>query len=171
MKQPQHTTTTLTHLRRIFKSQQLSDWRKHWITSKHGKQYVNNSNKHWPKLKLATSYTNTSRHTVFQLLSLRTGHGFFKSYLKKIKAKDITTSKCNCGHPNQTVDHLLLYCPIYQRQRKKMLKRVGSTRVKRWDLLYNQRNIPHTLEFLQSIGIAGHNWYSAGQQLTTETHP
>jgi hypothetical protein len=108
MKQPQPTTTALTHWRRNFRAQQLANGRQHWVTSKHGKQYINNSNNHWPKMKLDPSYSNTFRQTVFQLLSLWKGHGFFKSYLKKIKAKDITCCKCNCGHPNQTVDHLLL---------------------------------------------------------------
>jgi hypothetical protein len=122
-------------------------------------------------MKMAPYYLSTTRHRVFQLLSLRTGHGLFKSYLKKISAKDINDSTCNCGYSNQTVEHLLLYCSLYQKERETLIGNIGKKKLRRWDLLQNPRNIEYTKEFLEATGIGTHNWFHSGMKATIDDTP
>ena len=52
---------------------------------------------------------------------LRTGHGYFNSYLYKIPTNNTMTNQCNCrGNSPQTPAHLILWCPIHQRARQRM---------------------------------------------------
>ncbi|EUC28431.1 hypothetical protein COCCADRAFT_52389, partial [Bipolaris zeicola 26-R-13] len=49
----------------------------------------------------------TKRDISSSFYSLKIGHGYFNSYLKRVKKRECEL--CRCGRP-QTADHLLLYC-------------------------------------------------------------
>ena len=56
----------------------------------------------------------TKRDISSSFYSLKIGHGYFNSYLKRVKRRECEL--CRCGRP-QTAEHLLLYCGFYNAER------------------------------------------------------
>ena len=50
-----------------------------------------------------------------------TGHGKFKSYLRKFKLAD--SNICSCGQDAETAEHVLLYCKLFSCERDKFKKK------------------------------------------------
>jgi len=58
------------------------------------------------------------------LAQLRTGHCGLKYYLWRFKIAD--NPECNkCGYEKETVEHFLLECPAYRKERWELSKKVG----------------------------------------------
>ena len=54
--------------------------------------------------------------TSFQKISLRTGHCELKGHLQKIGIQPLAL--CDCGKDDQTPNHFLQSCPLYNRERQ-----------------------------------------------------
>ncbi|KAI0993691.1 hypothetical protein K3495_g14493 [Podosphaera aphanis] len=87
---------------------------------------------------------------------LKLGHGYFKSYLKRIGKT--TDDMCLCGG-RQTPRHLLLECRRYKKNRKKMKDSLCITRLTLPLLLHTNRGVSATLEFIKETKIATRRWY------------
>ena len=81
------------------------------------------------------------------LTQLRTGHCGLKAYLHRFKIEDCTTY--DCGEGDETVQHYLLYCKTYIKERKKLHIGVGFGKMKMHILLNGRKEIRHTLAFIK----------------------
>ena len=57
-----------------------------------------------------------SRHEQTTIIRLRTGHCGLKGHLKKIGIQP--SALCDCGKDDQTPNHFLQSCPLYNRERQ-----------------------------------------------------
>ena len=92
-----------------------------------------------------------TRRDITNLIRLRTEHCGLKNYLYKIGKEE--SPLCSCGNnAKETVKHLLLKCEIYEEQRDKLRRELGTGTLRMEILLGNSKAIKHMLEFVKSTG-------------------
>jgi len=104
----------------------------------------------------------TKREITSAFYSLKLGHGYFNSYLKRFKKRD--SSLCRCGSP-QTPKHLLLSCRLYKKERKS-LQECLQHRITLPLLLHTRAGIEATIAFIESTRIGTRQWH-LGQETAT----
>src|SRR5215213_10711712 len=82
-----------------------------------------------------------------RITQLRTGHGYMNTYLRDIGSTN--SEKCSCGANKQNTEHILLSCRKYSVQRKTM-KEILKQRLSVHALLYTERGIRATADFLRT---------------------
>jgi hypothetical protein len=87
-----------------------------------------------------------SRQTVATLARLRTEHCGLRQHLHRINIED--SPFCECKQGKETVEHYLLECRRYWRQRSKLRKEVGAGRTRMDKLLGCPEIIQHTMEYV-----------------------
>jgi ribonuclease HI len=152
--QPNFPITTLSFLRRAIRAQKGVDWMREWELSHHGRSYHGK-----PTLRFGDFYRKGSRQQTSQLLAMRTGHGYFKSYLHRIPSSAIDNPRCSCGSASQTPKHLLLDCRHFRRQRKELKRTVGQLPMDLHTLLHTKKGLEATAEFLAETGIGTRSWF------------
>ena len=65
-----------------------------------------------------------TRHQASQLARLRTGHCSLNQYLHRFGHVESPTCECD-SEAIENAQHYLLHCPRYDRQRAKLVKKVG----------------------------------------------
>ena len=90
------------------------------------------------------------RHTAL-LFQLRTGHVALNYHLYRIGCAD-SPIRPNCEEQRETVDHFLLYCPVYARARLRILYTHGATALSTSSLLNRERMLPELFEFIHTTG-------------------
>jgi hypothetical protein len=88
------------------------------------------------------------RNDVAQIARLRTGHCSLNQYLHRFGIEESPTCECN-SEVIETVDHYLINCPKYDRQRHKLIKNVGIGGMWVEKLLGNTSSVKHTLEYIK----------------------
>ncbi|KAJ3980912.1 hypothetical protein F5890DRAFT_1388492, partial [Lentinula detonsa] len=86
------------------------------------------------------------------LFQLRSGHAPLNHHLHRLKK----VGSPNCPHcdltgrqTKETVKHLLLECPAYQRERFHLRRKIGQAARSLQQLLSEEKIIPHTLRFIR----------------------
>jgi RNase H-like protein len=91
-----------------------------------------------------------SRQTVATLVRLRTGHSGLKQHLYRLSIEDSPYGECKQGQ--ETVEHYLLECRRYTKQRctlrYRLRKEVGTGGMRVDKLLGEPKNIRHTMEYV-----------------------
>ena len=98
----------------------------------------------------------TKREISSAFYQIKLGHGYFKSYMKRIG--HIETDSCSCGS-KQSAKHLLLDCRRYIQNRKKMKERLGVKQLSLEVVLHNSIGIASALEYLKDTEISTRGWY------------
>jgi len=93
----------------------------------------------------------SKRKHIAWIARLRTGHCSLNSYLERFKITDDAICP-GCGDAKETVQHFLLVCQKYERERDRMRKMVGVGGMKMEKLLGDPRRIQYTIEFIESTG-------------------
>ena len=88
------------------------------------------------------------RHTQTLIFRLRTGHCGLNSHLKRIGVKP--SALCPCGEADQTPQHLLQSCPLYQRERSQIWPQYTSFDHKLWG---STENLHRTADFTALTGL------------------
>ena len=133
----------------------VQDWEKWWENLKgKGKEY------HGPfRRKPDKIFQSNQRSVVSTTIQLRTGHGYFKSYLGQIDSD--TPRGCHCDQGGlQTPAHLLLTCLLFKEARQTM--RRSATRIPRLPLqllLYTYMGAKPLTSFLSNTQVATMKWY------------
>lgn len=86
----------------------------------------------------------SSRRTVATLVRLGTGHCGLRHYLPRFNIGK--SLYCECRPGKETVEHYLLECGKYMKQRKKLRKEVGMGRLTMDKLPGCPRNIKHIVQ-------------------------
>lgn len=149
-------TTTLTWLRRQVKATIMKEWIQDWDSGKrtHGRDYEG-----YPSLRLCDIYRHQPRATTSQLIHLRTGHGYFRSYLERIPAANIDSAECRCSAPRQDAKHLLLRCPQFRREREILRTQWGNLPWTKAYLLHSKKGPETAGEFLKTTRVGMRGWF------------
>ena len=83
------------------------------------------------------------------IAQLRTGHCHLNEYLHRFNV--IETSECECG-AEETVDHFLLNCGLYDEECDRMRRKVGAQGMRVSSLLGDTETIKETIEYIESTG-------------------
>jgi ribonuclease HI len=70
-----------------------------------------------------------SRNSASRIFQLRAGHAPLNQYLHRFKRVEMPRCPA-CGHPNETVEHYLLYCPKYDHECWPIIRKAGGSRPK-----------------------------------------
>ncbi len=93
-----------------------------------------------------------SRKTITTLYRIITGHAFIGSYTQRLFPQHTPEQiTCSCGEPVQTVEHVLLDCPIHTAARRKHLTANGRPR--NLPQLFHPTRVTSTLRFLEETGV------------------
>jgi hypothetical protein len=100
--------------------------------------------------KLYTAITLTRRQTA-QLVRLQTGHISFNQSLDRCGHAESPMCECS-NRAIENVENFLIYCPRYNRQRAKLVKKVSVDGMWIEKLLKGPRMIRHTYDICCELG-------------------
>ena len=96
---------------------------------------------------------------------LRTGHGYFNSYLGRPGNNNGLglTPACKCGASRQTPEHLLVYCPRLSKDREILRTQCAEaakhpTPLRFRNLLYDPSLIPPVAGYIKTTKMATRGW-------------
>ena len=90
-------------------------------------------------------------------IQLKLGHGYFKSYLKRLP--DYNSDKCDCNNQDiQSPAHLLTSCSKYLVEYSKIKEKLQISQLSLSILLNTREGIKTILKFLNTTKIARRNW-------------
>jgi hypothetical protein len=93
-----------------------------------------------------------SRLTHSTLYRFITGHAFTGEYTQRFYSQHTPDQvACPCGSPIQTVEHVLMYCPLYSDARRRHLSANGRPRLLQ-QLFNHPERIRDVLRFLEETG-------------------
>ena len=147
----EQTTTTLAWLKRQVRAQRIEEWTHHWHTTHNGSSYEGE-----PRLKLDDPLKLLPRFETSTIVQLRTGHGYFNSYLatKSTARTKIPFTTCQCKAPDQTPKHLLLYCIRYKEERQKLRKYTAPFLFTTYSILHSSKGVKALAAFLRHTMVA-----------------
>ena len=88
-----------------------------------------------------------TRQQMAQLTRLRSGHCSLNEYLHRFGHAE--SQRCDCGSgASENIEHFLLYCPQYDRQRARLSRKVGIGEMRLEKLLGRLRMIQDTLKYV-----------------------
>ena len=90
------------------------------------------------------------RYTATTIAQLRTGHCRLNKYLHRFKLK--TSPYCECGYGQETVEHYLMECPRFIKERKELRIKVRSKGMSMERLLGDPKFVKHTMEYVKATG-------------------
>ena len=147
---PIHGVVTHAYLRRRIRKQALDEWNQLWIHRKAGRAF-----KGTPSRLIDKQLAHTSKRESSRVIQIRSGHGYFNSYLSNIPNSGVRSPACHCGNPKQTPEHLVLYCKKFRRQRREFLQElmVRSPDGSWWVDIYSKLGTQQLLMFLKATSI------------------
>jgi ribonuclease HI len=132
----------------LIKQSVTEDWKRTWETqlcdAQHLRRIIIKPNTvYGTKL-----YKGIPRQQAAQLARLRTGHCGLNQYLHRFGHADSPLCDCDNG-AIETVNHYLLHCPRYSRQRAKLTRNVGVGGMRVEKLLGYREIVGNTLEYIK----------------------
>ncbi len=123
-------------------------WMKEWRTGKEDARKLRNIHKR-PHIATGTKLYQSikNRKHIAWIARLRTGHCSLNKYLHRFHITDDST--CECGEGEETVEHYLLRCEKYDRQRDRLRRKVGIEGMRTEKLLGDLKLIQHTIKYIK----------------------
>jgi ribonuclease HI len=145
------TDISLTYLKKSVKKALLQSWYNYYNSAKKGAKYQNLAiQPAWKPLNLKLK---TSRIIWSSYIQLKLGHGYFKSYLKRLP--DYNSDRCDCDNNSiQSPAHLLLSCSKYQAEYSKIKEKLSVSELSLKLLLTTRDGIQALFQFLKKTEIA-----------------
>jgi ribonuclease HI len=138
---------TLTHAKRITKEKAMTAWTADWAATRRAGKF-GAANNFPPTLKPHDHFTSTSREVYGRLVQCRTGHAFIGEYYDRFVPTKRT--KCRCGAPFQTREHIIRRCTLYAAHRHILRETHPDLNVA--DLIGTKDGLETLTKFLQSSG-------------------
>ena len=133
----------------LIKRSITQDWNTSWKSQTHdAKQLHRITNKTNVTQGTKLYKAITTRRQAARLARLRTGHCSLNQFLFRFDHTESLTCDCGSG-AIESVQHYLLYCSKYERQRAKLTKKVGIGGMWIEKLLGYPEMIQHTLEYVK----------------------
>jgi len=136
----------------IIKHAAKKEWKIEWENGR-------NTAKHLRHITTKTKAQNshkiyngiTKRFEIALLSRLRTGHCSLNQYLHRFHHEE--SPECSCGSGAiETVEHFLIHCPKYDKERSKLIKNVGVGGMWIEKLLGYPKFIKLTLDYVKETG-------------------
>ena len=126
------------------------EWEEEWNTSKDDARHLRRITSKMQVKESTKLYTTIdNRRHVAQLARLRTGHCSLNQYLHRFGIEESPLCACNSG-AIENVEHFLLHCRKYDRQRAILCKEVGIGGMWVEKLLGYPKLIGHTMEYVEN---------------------
>ena len=136
-------------LKRRIKEDAKRQWQVEWNNSRTGnalRRIISKGARVGPKL-----YKHiVGRYIATTIAQLRTGHCRLNKYLHRFKLK--TSPYCECGYGQETVEHYLMECPRFIKERKELRVKVRSKGMSIERLLGDPKFVKHTMEYVKVTG-------------------
>ncbi|TMI86171.1 MAG: hypothetical protein E6H10_00790 [Bacteroidetes bacterium] len=136
-------------LKQRIKEDAKRQWQREWDISRTGnalRRIISKGARVGPKL-----YKHiVGRYTATTIAQLRTGHCRLNKYLHRFKLK--TSPYCECGYGQETVEHYLMECPRFIKERKELRIKVRSKGMSMERLLGDPKFVKHTMEYVKATG-------------------
>jgi hypothetical protein len=161
------TKTSLAYLKRMARLRMREEWRRWWDTTEQkGHEYFGQF-----RVKPDKIFEMDNRSLISTVTQLRTGHGYFNSYLQRIPTSQIEDRGCSCnGAPPQTPAHLILRCPRYTAARALMRQETSRIPKLRIDLLlYTNMGANAMAQYIRRTGVATRQWMLGTRSPTDNT--
>jgi hypothetical protein len=129
------------------------EWERMWKTSSHDARQLRRITTKRQVEKGHNIYRSLSKRLhIAYLARLRTGHCNLRQYHHRFGRAD--NPYCECGDGSiENVEHYLLSCRKYDRQREKLRRNVGFGGMWMEKLLGHPRLIKYTLEYVEETGM------------------
>ena len=129
-----------------------NEWERRWREGTREAQQLRRISINQPVARGHKLYsTITKRHQVSTIARLRTGHCSLNQYLHRFHITE--TPLCECGSGSiENVNHFLLHCGRYDRERAKLIEKVGVGGMRVENLLGYPELLGFTLKFIESTG-------------------
>lgn len=138
----------ISYIKNLTHQHALQEWNRQWLKTSKG-----NLTK---TLFFPTVYDRGKCQNVipnFILTQFLSGHGKFGEYLTRFKI--INNPECICKEQSQTVSHLLFHCPIFWKERYKLLYNINYSNIEYTSplttLLLQPQQFKYFMNFLNSI--------------------
>jgi hypothetical protein len=106
-------------------------------------------NARYGDLENKVKFSRTTHTTLFRFI---TGHAFTGEFTQRFYPQHTQDDvACPCGEPLQTVEHVLLHCPLYITARRRHLAANGRPRTLP-QLFANSKHVQEVLRFLEETG-------------------
>lgn len=115
--------------------------------------------------KIKALSKTTTKLTFATLMQLKFGHGYFRSYLKRLPNYDSGRCTGRCVG-NQTPEHLILQCDHYKHETLNMQRNIGQP-INMQMLMTTKIGLENLIKFLNLTKLATRKWI-LGQDLDTE---
>ena len=145
--------TSLSFLKKKAKENCLSELKLLWQNSNQENSYKKfNCEPKWKAIKL-----NINKKIWSSYMQLKTGHGYFKSYLKRLP--NFQENSCSCHRfAVQNTTHLVLECPRYRHERKEMLNNLTNDQKSLVFLFNTDTGRKRLFEYIRKTRIASRIW-------------
>ena len=97
------------------------------------------------------SNSDLSRTNMSRIFQLRVGHVMLNQYLHRFKKVDNPHCPA-CGHPKETVEHFLLYCPKYAHEHWPILNQNQGSTLKLKKILTSSKLLIPLANYLDAMG-------------------
>ncbi|XP_022130689.2 uncharacterized protein LOC111004132 [Pieris rapae] len=118
--EPEYAAYPLSYIKHQIRQRTLEVWNERYLggeTAGTTKLFIGN-------VKTAYKLVKEKRFTP-QMAQILTGHGAFAYYLHRFKIR--TSPTCACSDEEQTVEHVLLHCPIFASSRHDLEQQIQMT--------------------------------------------
>ena len=152
-RQKQYSGLSKKEAKRCLKEQTNQEWEQEFIKAKTKSRH--RSGNYFQKHQWHPNYgiqVTCERAISSAYYMLKLGHGYIKTYLKRIGQAD--SELCRCG-TRETADHLLLFCPLYSASRPACLK--GSPPLSQ--VFRDKKNRTAILQYIRDTRIATRRWH------------
>src|SRR5690606_3570119 len=103
---------TFAHLRCKVKARALEDWLERWNSRQNGRKYIG-----IPTRRVSEPQGSIQKLEAARLTQLRTGHGYFNSYLARIPTSNVESTACPCCYEVNTDPHTFGLRQIFSKTR------------------------------------------------------
>ena len=126
---------SLAYLGRMVKNQRFQEWQEQWKTSVIGRSYQGS-----PTTKFNPLAKTLSRHQVATLTQLRTGHGYFNSYLQRIPSAEVTQSFAPVEESTKLLNTYFFTVHFIERNERKWSSPKANSTHKDYSTIHSERN-------------------------------
>jgi hypothetical protein len=124
------------------------EWRRRWNQTARNKKAATWKTP-WKK-STAALYSNLPKHQATALFLLRTEVIGLNAWLASINVPGVN-ARCGCGWNTQTVQHVLMMCPLYSSRRADLVSRVNTEEM--WRMLSTPEKAQATARWFIQQGI------------------
>jgi len=129
-----------------------NEWERRWREGTGQAQHLRRISMEQPIASGHKLYNSiTKRHQVSTIARLRTGHCALNQYLHRFHIAETPLCKCGSGSI-ENVNHFLLHCGLYDRERARLTEKVGVGGMRTEKLLGYPELLGFTLEFINNTG-------------------